>query len=171
MGVTIHFEGQLTDKVAYGNLVEVAKAFALDRGWRTESIESGETTLLRVRDEEEWNYVGPVHGIVLYPRVDCDPVRLEFDRDLYIQEFTKTQFAGVQTHISVLALLKAIEPFFRNFKVEDEGECWDTGDAQLLAKHFARCQEVIEAELRKSPSTQTKFKTPNGRILDLYRRP
>jgi hypothetical protein len=104
MGVTIHFEGQLTDKVAYGNLIEAAKSFALDRGWRAEPFESDETKLLRVRDEEEWDYVGPVHGIVLYPHVDCDPVRLEFDRDLYIQEFTKTQFAGVQTHLKRLGI-------------------------------------------------------------------
>ncbi len=136
--------------------------------WRTEPIVSNETRLLRVRDGEDWNYVGPVRGIVLYPHADCDPVRLEFDRDLYIQEFTKTQFAGVQTHLSVLELLKAIEPFFQNLKVEDEGEYWETEDIQLLAEHLSSVQKVIESELQKNPSTQAKFKTPSGRILDLY---
>lgn len=52
-------------------------------------------------------------GIVVNLHEDCDPVRLEFDHDLYLQEFTKTQFAGVQIHIHVLKLLKAIQPFFR----------------------------------------------------------
>ena len=171
MGVTIHFEGQLTDQIAYRNLVEAAKVFGQDRGWRIEPIESHETTLLRVRDEKEWDYVGPVHGIVLYPHADCDPVRLEFDRDLYIQEFTKTQFAGVETHLSVLELLKAIEPFFRNLTVEDEGEYWETRNTQLLAEHLSRSQKAIEAELQKSSSAQMKVKTPSGRILDLYQRP
>jgi hypothetical protein len=47
-------------------------------------------------------------------------LRLEFDGDVYVQEFIKTQFAGVQVHIEVLKLLKAVEPLFRQLKVEDE---------------------------------------------------
>ena len=100
---------------------------------------------------------------------DCDPVRLEFDRGLYVQEFIRTQFAGVEMHIKVLNRIKAIEPFFRNLKIEDEGEWWETRDAANLAEHFARVQEVIDEQLRKTPSTQVKVKTPSGRIMDFLR--
>jgi hypothetical protein len=58
-------------------------------GWPIQPIASGEVTLSRVRDEKDWDYIGPVNGIVIYLHEDCDPVRLEFDRDLYIQEFIK----------------------------------------------------------------------------------
>src|SRR5882724_3021013 len=105
MGVTIHFEGQLFDESAFDALVPAVTTFAKERGWSTQQIECQEVTLLRVRDEEDWDYSGPTKGVVIYPNVDCDPVRLEFDKDLYVQEFTKTQFAGVQTHLQVLELL------------------------------------------------------------------
>ena len=166
MGVTIYFEGQLNNEAAYQELVRVASSVADAEGWQIETIASGEVTLLRVRDEQDWNYTGPVNGIIIYVHEDCDPVRLEFDRNLYVQEFTKTQFAGVQIHLKVLKLLKAIEPFFRNLTVEDDGEWWETQDTANLEEHMARVQKVIDEELRKAPSTQVKVKTPSGRIMD-----
>src|SRR5882762_7872263 len=122
MGVTIHYEGQLTSEAAYQDLVGLVSSIAGAEGWPSESIASDEVIVARVRDEKDCDYKGPVKGIVVYLHEDCDPVRLEFDRDLYLQEFTKTQFAGVQIHIDVLKLLKAIQPFFRDLRVEDEGE-------------------------------------------------
>jgi len=167
LGVTIHFEGQLSDETAYRNLIAGAEVFARERSWLTEPLESEETTLLRVRDEKEWDYRGPVKGMLIYPHEDCEPVRLEFDRTLYIQEYTKTQFAGAQIHVEVLELLTVIKPFFFTFKVEDEGEYWETGDLQLLSEHMDRVHNVIQEELEKNPSAQTKLKTPSGRIIDL----
>lgn len=167
MGVTVHFEGQLTNEAAYDKIIQVASSIAGAEGWPIEPITSVVVTLPRVRDEKNWDYTGPVKGIVIYVHEDCDPVRLEFDRDLYVQEFTKTQFAGVQIHLKVLKLLKAIEPLFRNLTVEDEGEWWETQDTAKLAEHMARVQQVIDEELRKAPSTQVKIKTPSGRIMDL----
>src|SRR4051794_13914657 len=103
VGVTIHFDGQLLGEDAFSNLMTTARDFAASHTWVTEPIELVQTKLLRVRDnEEEWDYIGPVKGIVLYPSEDCDPVRLEFDRDLYVQEYTKTQFAGVDMHLKVV---------------------------------------------------------------------
>jgi len=166
MGVTIHFEGQLKNEAAYQELIGVASSIANTEGWPVEPIASGEVILSRVRYEKDWDYTGPVKGIVIFLHEDCDPVRLEFDRDLYVQEFIKTQFVGVEMHIKVVNLLKAIEPFFRNLKVEDEGKWWETRDTENLAEHFARVQEVIDEELRKTPSTQVKVKTPSGRIMD-----
>jgi len=49
-------------------------------------------------------------------------VRLEFDENLYVQEFAKTQFAGVDWHLKVVGLLKAIQSYFRELRVADEGE-------------------------------------------------
>ena len=167
MGVTIHFEGQLAGEAAYQDLVRLVSSLADAKGWRTEPITADEVTLLRVGDEEDWNYTGPAKGVILYVHEDCDPIRLEFDRDLYVQEFTKTQFAGPQIHLDVLKLLKGIEPFFRSLKVEDEGEWWETRDIQILREHFSSSQKAIEAELQKTPSAQMKVKTPSGRIMDL----
>ena len=167
IGLTIHFEGQLKNEAAYEQLLEKVSSIAKTEGWLSEAIESKVTALSRVRDEQDWDYVGPVKGIVISLAEDCDPVRLEFDSDLYMQEFTKTQFAGVQVHLKVLELLKAMGPFFRNLKVEDEGEYWETGNLQGLTEHMNRAQKAIEAELEKYPNGQMKVKTPSGRIMDL----
>jgi len=140
------------------------------QGWLTEPIESEQTSLLRVRNkEEEWNYVGPVSGIVLYPSEDYDPVRLEFDSDLYVQEFTKTQFAGPEIHLKVVALLRVLKPFFRQLEVEDGGEYWETGNVQTLTTHMKAVENVIDAELDKNPSARAKVKRADGRIIDLIR--
>ena len=167
MGVTIHYEGQLTSEAAYENLVGLVSSIAKAEGWPIESIASSEATLRRGRDEQDWDYTGPTKGIVLYLHTDCEPVRLEFDRDLYVQEFTKTQFAGIEVHIRALRLLKTIRPFFHELKVEDEGEWWETEDTENLTKHFLIAQQGIEAELRKTSSGQLKVKTPSGRIIDV----
>lgn len=167
MGVTIHFEGQLWSEEAYRELIELVSSISTDEGWRTKAIESKEVTLLRVRDEQNWDYTGPVKGVLVSLHEDCDPVRFEFDRNLYIQEFTKTQFAGPEIHLKVLDLLKTVRPFFLELKVQDEGEYWETGDLRVLAAQIERSRKVIEEELRKSPRGKMKVKTPEGRILDL----
>jgi hypothetical protein len=84
MGVTVHFEEQLTNEAAYQDLLKTVSSIAKAEGWSSEAIESGVTTLSRVRDERDWDYVGPVKGIAISIAEDCDPVRREFDRDLML---------------------------------------------------------------------------------------
>lgn len=169
MGVTIHFEGKLKDAAGYEQLLTRVLAIARFENWLTETIEPVVTTLLRVRDEQNWDYTGLVKGIVIYLHEDCDPIRLEFDQELYIQEFTKTQFAGMQYHLKVINLLRAIQPFFLELKVEDEGEFWETADLSTLREHLEKCRAMIDEEWSKDPSAQLKVKDPQGRIIDLLR--
>jgi hypothetical protein len=166
MGVTIHFEGSLHSATALHESLEVARHFAKANGWQVEVIDSPTATLRRVRDEEDWDYVGPVKGLALFPGPDCDPVRLEFDRELYVQEFTKTQFAGLDTHVKVVELLRALEPFFAELKVEDEGEFWETRDREGLKGHVEACNRALRDYLADHPSAQPKVRLEDGRIVD-----
>jgi hypothetical protein len=167
MGVTIHFEGQLASEQAYRELVELASSVAKSEGWRTELIASDEVTLLRVRDEKDWYYTGPVKGIAVFLHDDCDPVRFEFDKDLYVQEFTKTQFAGPEYHLKVIDLLRTVQPLFGELKVDDEGEFWDTGDRSILQDHFKTIEKMIAARLKENSSARVKVKEPDGKIIDI----
>lgn len=168
MGVTIHYKGKLINAAAYDSLIETAKQYALLKEWLTETIENREVKLLRVDDmEQDSDYTGPTQGVTLYPHEDCEPTRLEFDRDFYIQEYTKTQFAGTLVHIQVVEFLRKIEPHFDCLAVEDEGEFWDTQDEGILASHIASVNSVIEEYRRKDPRNEIKVKTPDGRIVDL----
>jgi hypothetical protein len=169
MGVTIHFDGRLKDQNAFAGLVRRVKELAAANTWLTETFENSDVTLLRVRDEKDWDYQGPSKGIVLYVHEDCDPIRFEFDRDFYVQEFVKTQFAGSSTHIQVVKLLREFAEFFENLNVNDEGEYWETSNETLLAENIQRCNEMIEEEAIENPTAQVKVKAPDGRWIDLLK--
>jgi len=167
LGVTVHFDGKLRGEQAFADLLRRVEETAKAKKWLTERFENDEVTLLRVRGEEEWDYKGPTTGIVLYLHEDCDPVRLEFDKDLYVQEFVKTQFAGVAAHLELIGLLRDLQQFFEDLRVEDEGEYWDTKNKAVLAEHIRCCDEMIAEESRKNPLAQVKVRTPDGRLMDI----
>ena len=94
-------------------------------------------------------------------------MRLEFDENLYVQEFTKTQFAGVDWHLRVVGRLKAIQSYFRELKVDDEGEFWDTGDTAILGDHIQTSKRMIQKAFDENPGARMKVKEPDGKIIDL----
>jgi hypothetical protein len=148
------FEGRLRDDNAYERAALQARTYAAKHYWLVEPIAESEVTLRRVRNEESWDYIGPARGLVLHPHESCDPFRLEFDRDLYVQEFVKTQFAPVEVHLGVIELLRLLAPEFERLTVEDDGEYWDTSDVSVLARHIQKCMHVLEDELRNRPDSQ-----------------
>jgi len=98
---------------------------------------------------------------------DCEPLRLEFDQELYVSEWVKTQFAGVDTHIRLMHILRDLARFFETLAVNDEGEYWESENRETLANHIRRCNEVIAEFAEKNPRSQVKVKEPNGRLTDL----
>lgn len=170
MGVTIHFEGRLRGSAAFDRALAHARAFAAQRGWRAEPIAEVEVTLRRVRDEEHWDYTGPTRGVAIHPHQNCDPLRLEFDRNLYLQEFVKTQFAPVDVHVTVVELLRLLAPEFETLRVEDEGEYWETSNRSVLERHIHTCLRVLEDELKERPDHVGPVRLPSGRIVDLMSR-
>lgn len=168
MGVTIHFKGRVRDSAAMAELMQFARRFALEHGWVTNEIKEANVTLARVDESErECDYIGPVSGLKLFPPNDCEPIKLEFDNNSYVQEWTKTQFAGAETHRTICDFLHSIEPYFETIEVNDEAEYWNTGDIELLKKYLADCDSVIREHLREHPTAKVKVKTPTGRIVDM----
>jgi hypothetical protein len=167
LGITIHFEGKLRNERCLSEAVPIAEEYANKLKWPWETIDEVEVTLPRVRDEKDWDYTGPVRGIALFPHEDCEPVRLQFDSDLYVQEYTKTQFAGPEIHIAVVTLLRSLEPLFEQLEIVDEGEYWDGSDAQRLRSLIDGCNEAIAEELAKNPNAKYKVKLQHGQIIDI----
>ena len=133
-----------------------------------DDINEANANLLRVdENERDCDYVGPVSGLALNPGNDCEPIKLEFDSQLYVQEWTKTQFAGAEMHQTICGFLHAIEPYFETLKVNDEAEFWETGDVELLKKYLADCDRFIEEHLQEHPTAKVKVKEPTGRIVDM----
>lgn len=170
MGVTIHFEGGLGSEVSYEKVVDMSREFALSNGWPCEPIAESFVTLSRVRNEQDWDYEGPTKGVVLQPHENSDPLRLEFDSSLYVQEYCKTQFAPLEVHIQVIELLRRLEPEFAELSVDDEGEYWSRVDRFALEGHFAACLRAMEDQLANDPRLEGPVRGPGGRIFDLVAR-
>ena len=81
-------------------------------------FEEENKVLERVKDEQDWNYEGPTKGIQLQPDENCEPLILEIDENLYLQEYCKTQFADLSVHILIIDLLRQIQFYFENLTVD-----------------------------------------------------
>lgn len=167
MGVTIHFEGQLKSDSEFDTLMEIANDFAEHYQLPYSFFKEKSKKLDRVKDEKDWDYIGPTKGIKIQPDVNSDPLWLEFDKDNYLQEYCKTQFSDTYTHLIIVDLLRKIEPFFKELLVFDEGEFWDTEDEELLKSHFDDCFKAIEDAKQGQKNLEGPFRLKDGRMIDL----
>lgn len=169
MGITIHFEGRLKSPSHYDQALSIATTFATSRNWPVKHFACDSTKLSRVRDEKDWDYEGPTKGLELQPHSSSEPFRLEFDKDYYVQEYTKTQFAPQAIHQELVDLLDQLHPLFEELTVIDEGEYYDTRDSGLLEGHRGRCFELLDEHLASDASLRGPVRLPSGRIADLIR--
>jgi hypothetical protein len=170
MGVTIHFEGKLKDEASFNRIMITAKAFADAQGWPYEEISNQETTLQRVRGEEDWDYVGPTRGIEIQPHKNSEPLRLEFDEDLYVQEFIKTQFAPQEIHILISKLFHSVASEFSVLEIDDEAEYFETGDESILEHHRKRFFDALDEYLAQEDKYYGPVVLESGRIIDVMER-
>ena len=169
MGVTIHFEGRLKSEHDYDDVMSKATDFAKKNKMISKKFENEEKVLLRVRNDEEWDYKGLSRGIRIEPAENCDPLNLEFDADNYIQEYCKTQFADINTHVAIIDFLKTLTPNFEDLKVVDEGEYWETGNKETLINHIKTCFHQMEWAKQNDETLDGPYKVADGRIADLKR--
>lgn len=167
MGVTIHFEGRLKTNEDFDAVMKKAREFADKHSSGIVSLDSDKKLLKRVKDERNWDYEGEVRGLQIQPHENSDPLILEFDKDLYIQEYCKTQFAGVSLHIAIVEFLRSVEPCFEKLSVVDEGEFWDTNDIKILEGKFEDFFAAFESAIRENPKLKGPFRMRDGRIVDL----
>ena len=167
MGVTIHFEGKLKSEEDFNKVMEIATNFAVSNNMTHNYFEDENKILGRVKDEEEWEYEGPTKGLFIQPDDNTEYLNLEFDKDLYVQEFCKTQFADPSVHILIVDLLRQIQPHFEKLNVEDEGEYWETSDLIKLQANMDACFEMMEEAREENKDLIGPILTEHGRIIDL----
>ena len=167
MGVTIHYEGQLKSYADYDSLIAKAQQFAINNNMPFILFNEPNKQLLRVKDEQDWDYEGSVKGIKIQPDENTDPLWLEFDENNYVQDFCKTQFADISIHIKIIGLFKDFQPYFHELIITDEGEYWDTYNREHLQKLFDDCFYAIEEAKREKKTLTGPFRLEDGRIVDL----
>src|SRR5450432_3563935 len=154
MGVTVHYEGTLRSARDLDAVIAIVCAEAEAATWSVERVIGDDVVLERVIDEEERDYHGPVTGVVVHPHADAEPLHFVFGDDLFMQDYCKTQFAGLETHVAVIALLHKLAPHFESLAVFDEGEFWDTADATVLQSHFHSFEEALSRLISEHPKAR-----------------
>ena len=144
-----------------------ARRYATDNAMPFSMVNEANKLLERVRDGEQWSYQGPVKGIKISPHENADPLWLEFDTDLFLQDFCKTQFAGLSVHIKIIKFFEKAEGFFSDLAVLDEGEFWETHDVSKLEEHLDWCFRAMETHKKENPGVDGPYRMENERIIDL----
>ncbi len=169
MGVTIHFEGRLKSEQDYDEVLAKATEFAKQNKMDYKKFAEEDKVLLRVRNNEDWDYKGSTKGIRIEVDENCDPFNLEFDNDNYIQEYCKTQFTDIDNHVKLINFLKTLKSNFEDLNVTDEGEYWETGNRETLINHIKTCFHQMEWAKQNDESLDGPFIVADGRIADLKR--
>jgi len=174
MGLTIHYQGQLASDEAYVSFIAEVTAFAEARKWPVHAVAEAEREMTRYlqpedpeADEYEDVYVGPVKGVYLLPHPECEPLSFEFDTDLFMQDFCKTQFAGPAVHAAILDLFRKTENLFEMLDIQDEADGWENPDPGHLEEQFAAATAAIQEAAEEMPGSSVGVLTPSGRILDI----
>jgi hypothetical protein len=162
MGLSIHYSGSFNPSASLEEMVEEVVEIAQVYQWEHTIFE---TRFPKGGFEEPYN--DKIYGIVFFPP-SCEPVFLTFlsngrmsnenhlrffgnssdeqeQKYLYLLS-TKTQYAGIKTHMLIIHLLKYLtHKYLKDFRLMDEGNYWETGDEKLLEATFNRYDDLVNS--------------------------
>jgi len=166
MGITIHYQGRLRSEQELELVLDLVRDAARSSGWALKDVNNADGTLERVLDETEQHYRGPIRGVVVQPHADSEPFHVLFGDDLLMQDYCKTQFSSIETHIAIIKLLQKVAPHFDPLVVEDEGEFWETQDQARLRDLWNGFDATLCRLVEENPDARIKIRLPSGRIID-----
>ncbi len=175
-GVTIHFNGQLKDPATVNDVAEAACAVAASNAWSCTTVSSPDDpaldsiTVESLRKLDEIGELSIANGVVIYPGDMSEPLYLVFGKNGKLDNFIKTQFAGTDTHIAVIGVFDAVQPFFEQLEIQDEGRYWATRSREKLDEDISSVASQIATIKLQNPNAIGPIKRPDGRILDLVSR-
>lgn len=166
-GVTIHYEGTAKSPDAVAEILSSVTTFAKKHSWSVEDASSKDGQLKRIIEEKDKDYKGRITGVVVRITDNCEPLHFQFDDNLFMQDYVKTQFAGAEVHVQIVELLESLRPYFTKINVVDEGDYWDSRDRMFLEGHIAKVNSIISDIKQKNPQAQGSLPMKSGRIADI----
>lgn len=170
MGISIHYKGKIADSTRIDELCDELADIAQTMGWEWDTINNDVTVPSTARIENNGNGIEisghlPLKGILLHLHPDCESLTFLFEKhgclcdmltmigvtEGYAQPqncslCVKTQFAGPDTHIMIVKLLRYISrKYMPDLKVTDEGEFWEKNDEALLCRKFNAMNEKLDS--------------------------
>jgi len=166
MGVSLHYRGKLDDKTQLPSLCDEVGDIASSMGWPSRVLDDDWSIPVDAELLSGGIIEGNLglKGILITPHPQSESLILTFDRDgqlrapmtvLLLLDGTlkpetawismKTQFAGPDTHVWVIGLLKYLKKrYISDLEVSDESEYWDTGDRQVLEDQMAFINDKLD---------------------------
>lgn len=162
MGLTFHYNGRFNKKASLSKMISEVIDIVEACKWEYRVYERD---FPKNNDAEDF-YNDLIYGISFSPP-ECEPVWLCFlsnrrmssplhlqgwgnatdpsEKEYLYMLFTKTQFAGEDTHKYIIELFRYLEKqgYFENLQIQDEGEYWETGDENHLKERFDRYREIF----------------------------
>jgi len=166
MGVTIHYSFKLKEPASLKRLIDELKDICESMGWKNNIINQSKIETLASFECEQIRFKeDDIMGIVFSPNEKCEPVWLTFlpngrtsaipnltffdytaNNEMLYWVFTKTQFAGVETHKTIVKLLQYLSTrYFIQTEVDDETGYWETGDENMLKEKMGFLNGAITA--------------------------
>jgi hypothetical protein len=168
MGLTLHYSARLRKLDRLPELVDEVEDICQSLQWQCQRMdETVKVPAAFVPKEPVEGDPKPIRlqGIFFTPP-NCETVMLTFtpsgrtcsDIQLKIAEtlyrikpwlvyslHVKTQFAGMDTHVALVTLLKYLEKkYFHKMQVTDEGGFWDTLDKGVLKASFDKYSHLLD---------------------------
>ncbi len=177
MGVSIHYRGKIADISAINVLCDEMALVADKMDWTCTRLDddwskpANATIEVTEKGSQITGHLA-LKGIAFSIHPNCESLRFFFDaggnlcdpvsmilisegalkpEDVWI--FVKTQFAGPETHVWIVGLLKYIQKhYLPELQVRDEGEFWETGNYETLKEKMNLINDkmdVISSELSR----------------------
>jgi hypothetical protein len=150
MGITIHFGFMAIDKNTIIKLLAEIKGIAEKCGMK---IIKSEEMMLNIHphpkcenlmlDFVKWKDVKSRNGFDYCKETMTDFQKVLSDENYVCSDFTKTQYAGIKTHILVAELLRKVAQRCTLAYVYDEAGYYETKDIGKTAMNFEASSEMI----------------------------
>jgi hypothetical protein len=162
MGLAFYYEGKLRDPHQTDDLKKEVKDICISMNWPYQLWPLEPSNKSDIKNLHHPN-IYDLRGISFTPE-NCETVWLTFlpdgrlispvyfifsnakkpeGLDFYL--FTKTQYAGVTTHLAIMKLLIYLDKnYFEELKVTDEGKYWETRDESILQKQFKIYNDLMD---------------------------
>ena len=170
MGVSIHYRGKMADISTIYVLCDELALVADKMGWTCTRLDddwskAADATIEFTEKGSQITGHLALKGIAFSIHPKCESLRFFFDaagnlcdpvsmtlicegalkpEDVWIA--VKTQFAGPETHIWIVGLLRYIqEHYLPELEVRDEGEFWETGNFKTLKEKMNLLNKKMDA--------------------------
>ncbi len=158
MGFSISYKGKLRKKNQLNNLVNELKDIAEIMEWRFSMLDEDwnaavDANIVTEKAVQKITGNCGLKGIAVTPHPYCETLNFYFDKNGWLNSplqvasrknkskqnsgnvlSVNTRFAGAETHMAIVKLLKHLDKKYLQLKVKDDGSYWETGKADVLKK-------------------------------------